>query len=357
MRRTFAYEFRRNLLPLVIFCVVAAGISMAYTFTATLGHFNRFEEYYEFRPVDSAIGVFTAILCVLATIVPILQFSYRMKQRSADLWYSLPVSRTKLTLVRVLEGLVLVFVPYTLAYWLGVAGVALQGMEFAYIHYLSYYALSLPLGVGLFGALSFIFSRANTVADGIMFLILWACLFPLIILVCLSDVTLFEADIASELPEYLSRYSGLEVSGYFFPYSALSYSAGAFEAIIFGQEVAQVSEIALCFAVPLAVVEGIAGYVGLFVRADRDRAENAGQISSSWLGYRVLIPAYIVLLLGCVAELMDGEIVMYVLVVLIGAALCFAYRRTFRLKIADIICLVVSITAGIILAVILFYCT
>ena len=231
MRRTFAYEFRRNLLPLVIFCVVAAGISMAYTFTATLGHFNRFEEYYEFRPVDSAIGVFTAILCVLATIVPILQFSYRMKQRSADLWYSLPVSRTKLTLVRVLEGLVLVFVPYTLAYWLGVAGVALQGMEFTYIHYLSYYALSLPLGVGLFGALSFIFSRANTVADGIMFLILWACLFPLIILVCLCDVTLFEADIASELPEYLSRYSGLEVSGYFFPYSALAYTAGAFEAV------------------------------------------------------------------------------------------------------------------------------
>ena len=93
------------------------------------------------------------------------------------------------------------------------------------------------------------------------------------------------------------------------------------------------------------------------MRADRDRAENAGQISSYWLGYRVLIPAYIVLLLGCVAELMNGEIVMYVLVVLIGAALYFAYRRSFRLKVADLICLVSSIAAGIALAAILYCCT
>ena len=39
-----------------------------------------------------------------------MQFSYRMKMNSADLYYSLPVGRVNLMFARVLIGLFLVFV-------------------------------------------------------------------------------------------------------------------------------------------------------------------------------------------------------------------------------------------------------
>ena len=46
---------------------------------------------------------------------------------------------------------------------------------------------------------------------------------------------------------------------------------------------------------------------------------------------------------------------MYVLVAVFGAALYFAYRRSFRLKKQDIICYIVSVAAGIALVLVLHY--
>ena len=357
MKRTLVYELKRNLLPLVIFCAVAAAVSVVYTSTTTLSYTNEFDGYYEYSPIDSCLGAFAAVLCVLAAIVPVLQFSYRMKQRSADLWYSLPVGRKKLTLVRVLGGLVLVFAPYTLAYWLGVACIALQDTQFLFVHYLSFYAVSLLLGVGLFGVNCFLFTRANTVEDGIVFLVLWACLLPLAVLVFLGSVRLITIDVPEGTPEYLAHYRGMDIAAYLFPYSPTAAMSGLFEALVFREEVSEALLLPVWFAIPVCLLEGVGAYVGLFVRADRDRAENAGQVSSSWLGYRVLIPVYIVLLLGTVGDLLDGEILMGVLVAVIGAALYFAYRRSFRVKKEDVICYAVSVALGIALALILHYCT
>ena len=74
------------------------------------------------------------------------------------------------------------------------------------------------------------------------------------------------------------------------------------------------------------------------------------------MGYRVLIPAYIVLLLGAVGVAFGGEVVMGVLVAVVGAALYFAYRRSFRLKKEDIIIYIAAVLVGAALALILFYC-
>ena len=347
MKRAFVYEWKRNLLPLVIFCAVAVCISAVYAFTTSLSYGRAELE-------DSCIGVFAAILCVLCTIVPVMQFSYRMKTRSADLWYSLPIGRKKLTLVRILGGLVLVFVPYTLAYWLGVACVAMQETRFMFAHYLSFWALSLFLGVGLFGVCSFVFSRANTVADGLVFLLLWACVFPLAVLVCFSGLR-FTLDWNYDLPEYLNYYHSYDVASFFFPYSPLAYVSGIFDIFVCRGMPGVFSKFSLWFVIPLVVLEGVGAYIGLFLCADRDKAEDAGQVSGSWFGYRLLIPVYIVLLFGAVESLFGDEIIMYVLVAIFGAAFFFAYRRSFRLKKQDIICYIASVAAGIALALVLHY--
>lgn len=112
MKKYFTYELKRNLLPLAVFTAIACLICAIFGATSYIvSTYNG-----TVRAVNSVIGAPTAILCILCTIVPVMQFSYRMETRSADLWLSLPVKREKQLLVRLLVGLLLAFVPYTAAY-------------------------------------------------------------------------------------------------------------------------------------------------------------------------------------------------------------------------------------------------
>ena len=350
MKRTLVYEVKRNLLPLAVFCMIAAAVAVVSAFTAQLSYGFGTREL-----ADSCVGVFSAILCVLCAVVPVMQFSYRMKQRSADLWYSLPVGRKKLALVRVLGGLILVFLPYTLAYWLGVGCVCHAGRPFC--------VRALPVAVGGVAA-----ARRPAVRHECL------CLYPrkygggrdrvshplgVPSAACRIGVFFglrFTLGWDPEIPEYLNYYSGVEVAAFFFPYSPVGYLSQIFDALICGRAPGEFALFSLWFILPFAVVGGVGAYAGLFLCADRDKAENAGQISSSWMGYRVLIPAYIVLLLGAVGVAFGGEVVMGVLVAVVGAALYFAYRRSFRLKKEDIIIYIAAVLVGAALALILFYC-
>ena len=105
MKKALWCEVKRNLLPLVIFAAIALIVGVSYTSTMEL----RVGAFASFR-YDSGLACYAVLLCVLCTVAPVLQFSYRMKQRSVDLWYSLPITRKQLVLVRTLAGLLLVFV-------------------------------------------------------------------------------------------------------------------------------------------------------------------------------------------------------------------------------------------------------
>ena len=135
MKKQLMYEAKRILLPLLIFTAIACVL---YILTALNTDFilTRYKLWQdpaglqadELVPYDAAgnplTGFVCAILLVLCFVAPVMQYSYRMKKRSVDLWYSLPVTRTKLMLVRTIGGLALVLIPYILSYWLGFAVIA-----------------------------------------------------------------------------------------------------------------------------------------------------------------------------------------------------------------------------------------
>ena len=356
MKKTLVYELRRNILPLAVFCVCALLVSVFFVFTTNLS--------YTYRPYDtgeevlelsnSCISVFTAILCVLCAVVPVMQFSYRMKQRSADLWYALPITRKKLVLTRLVGGFVLVFVPYTLAYWLGVACIAMREPHFAFWAYAAFYAISLPLGAVIFGTNAFLFTRGNTVADGIVFVVLWSVLLPCIMTVCFMWVNVPRQPFGGlGSSNYYNSFNGFDMAGFLFPYSPVAYTAGYFASFAEREPSSELSLFSLCFSVPLAVIEGAGAYVGLFVCADRDKSENAEQISASWMGYRVLAPVYAFLLLASVGSVFDGSVIAGVLLAIAGIALFFAYRRSFRLKACDLISYAAAVVLGIAVAIVL----
>ena len=108
-----------------------------------------------------------------------------------------------------------------------------------------------------------------------------------------------------------------------------------------------------CVASVLAVSEAVAAYVLLFVRADRDQAEDAEQISSSWWGYRILIPVYVVCLMCFIPPDFRWDNIFLMAIVLVGAFIgFFAYRRSFRLQRSDFISIGVTYAVGILLMLI-----
>lgn len=360
MKKALWCEVKRNLLPLVIFAAIALIVGVSYTSTMEL----RVGAFASFR-YDSGLACYAILLCVLCTVAPVMQFSYRMKQRSVDLWYSLPITRKQLVLVRTLAGLLLVFVPFTIAYWPGVAIVAMRinelassvrGFHFQYIHYLSCFAQMLLLGTCLFGVNAFLFTRGNSMFDGIFFILGWAILVPLFVVVLNDDFAFdFYWQGASGRQTWVN--SSLFFT-YFFTYSPVAWTGAAFEKLI---TVGAFFDNEFHFMVTsiLGVLEGAAAYLALFLLADRDKSENVGQISSSRMGYKVLLPA---LEAGVIALIIvsvgwgwfDWNTVFYlVLVALCALAFYFAYRRSFRLKISDILSVILALVAGVLLVLLL----
>ena len=354
MKKALLYELKRNLLPLVIFTAIAVVIAVGYTMMADLEYVNGFGEV---KCRNSCIGCYAVILCILCTVIPVLQFSYRMKQRSVDLWYSLPITRKQLTLVRTAGGLVLTLAPFTLAYWLGVVTVAFLGAHFHYIFYLAAYGLLLLLGAGLFGVNAFLFTRGNSVFDGIVFVAAWACALPLAC-ACL------DAALGVELAHYGAdnalTFGGL--ASLLFTYSPIAVVSVIFNDLILWKgwgmirfsSLTSSSEVpmhdALAYVLAIAVLMAAVAYCCLFLLADRDKAENAASSTAIYgiTAYAILVGSFVV------GGWYPDALFYTILVAVVAFVLYFAYRRSFRLKKRDIIMVAVILAAGFLLAYLLY---
>ena len=339
MKRILLYEFKRNLLPLVIFSVISVALCVIFPMSVMLSDSQG-------NPINSCLGMFVPVLCVLCSVTPVMQCSYRMRRRSVDLWYSVPVSRKQLLFVRTLIGLALALIPYTLGYWLGAMVVALRA-SVRFIWYLPCFAVTLLLGVGLYGVNAFLFTRANSIGDGLFFVAAWACILPAV----LAAMASLGWDFVYR--PFVGGVSLQRLSDTVFTYSGMAWGVTPFEYFICADAIDYETCVRACVASVLAVSEAVAAYVLLFVRADRDQAEDAEQISSSWWGYRILIPVYVVCLMCFIPPDFRWDNIFLMAIVLVGAFIgFFAYRRSFRLQRSDFISIGVTYAVGILLMLI-----
>ena len=348
MKRALAYEFKRILLPLCIFTAIATAVFAVAALTSDFialreiaapgaeGSYSTVQV-----PVNTLVHIPAITLCVLCFIVPAMQFSYRMKRRSVDLWYALPVKREKLVLARVLGGLALVFVPYAVSYAAGVTVIACSENLFKMQMYVPLFFASLPMGVLLFGVNSFLFSRANTAGDGIVFMLLGA--FALAMPMAFADAWLWQS-VPNEIDDLLHY---------------ITFGPAAEMFMLFGPAIrgARMHVPGLWIACVLAAIEGCAAYFGLFYTARSHRAESAGQISDSPFGYKVLLPWY--LFFGIATASVEGGIALtaapiaeYLFLLILAFVGYFVYRRSFRLKLSDIIGIGGAFAGSLLLALI-----
>ena len=284
--------------------------------------------------------VLATILCVLSSIVPMLELSDLKKRRSLDTFFSMPIGRGKLALTHWISGWLQVWFVYSVAYLWSSVILHTQTDYFDLSHLLPYYFISLLLGTVIYSFFLFLFGEGNTALDGFFFCVLGIFVFTFIFAFGCQIINMIEKNTARKIEFFMDPGWGIL-------YAPINNLTVIFQRMIHvNQRLTSsastyydrlLSDFGLYFA--FWIVIGVLSTVGYFVRFQRIRAEQIEDISNSWFGYRTMIPIY-----GYTALLytgMDDFLGLYILIAML--AVYILYRRSFRIKKSDVFVLLLSI--------------
>ena len=331
--RYLRYRLEQSALRTLVFTALAVILSQSVISDAI-----RYLDVEAVGYVDSGIYILAVVMGVVCTIIPILENMGFKNRRNLDTLYFFPIKREKMALTHFLGGFIQVAFIYTVTF--AVASIYLiANTDFFNLYYLlPYYFLSLLLGFVIYSFFSFIFIQANTVADGSLMSLLWAFA-PWVALYALYALTrplyFEEGNVASY--GLALAYSCLTEWG--IVYAPINNMTVIFQSLIevnqsgwneFTYAGIYLSQF-YCFIIWGVV--GIACAIGYFVTFARKGANKAGEISDSFVGYRLLIPLYGYSLIYMIGSIEIVTVLVFVMMI-IGY---IVYRRTFRLKARDII--------------------
>ncbi len=334
VKKYFAYELKKS-----IFAIASIALIMtAITVTAILTH--RYEHY---GRVESGIGTVSVMVGLLAAVVPVFMLSYKMKKRSVDLYYSLPLRRGQILRVKYLIGLIAVYAPYTVAFFLGAlaAVIRFDAGAMAGEYYFAAYFASLPAIFCIYGLASFVFTRAERIIDGIAFIVF--CAFA--IFAVMAAVQRIEHRVAADM---------------FLPFEPLSAVAGEFKRIIEWPNIYISDNINITINRAIgSTVTGlltVAATVMLFVTERGAKVENIGGVSDSPFGYKVMIPLFTVCIIANL-DIVGSVAYIYLAVIVVGAAFMLSalYKHTFKIGKTQSIVLSGSVVLGVALSIALSY--
>ena len=175
MKKYFIYQIKKNILPLSILallCIIAyvLPVSVRNYSTWNAGEFIGHDgQYYQVNYTELYTTNIIIVLGVMSGLTPIYMFAYKMNRRSVDMYYSLPLSKTKILIVHFAVGFLGVIAAFTLSYWLGVIVTAVKVRRLAYINFLWIYLACIIPAFTIYSTVSFLYTRANSMIDGIIF--------------------------------------------------------------------------------------------------------------------------------------------------------------------------------------------
>lgn len=342
------YRIKKSIFPTLAFSLIALAIS-AFSARACA---------YRFMGARGSMGIETlaTIVGIIASIIPMIELSAFKSRRNLDTLFFLPISRKSVALAHYLSGLIQMFTIYTVAF-LGHTLVLLEFAEDFRMEYMPlYYVLLLILGVVVYSVFMFLFSEANSNVDGVICSIMWIFALYLAMLVLNYPIRMFAMKYiyVSHSVEYWEFTRHLSnFAAWFLPYAPLNNLTVVFQSVMQGWD--NFNDYELYFPTFAEAVgryfphwymffpwlaAGAASVWGYFRTFTRKGAERAEDISDSPFCYKMLIPLY-----GASLITVESDIVMIFLTVAamyIGYAI---YRRTFRIKKADVIT-VASVTVG-----------
>ncbi len=283
---------------------------------------------------DIALYILAIIMSVLATLVPMLETAAFKNRRNLDTLYFFPIQRWKMATAHFISGFVQVLFVYTVTFAVSWMYLAIEASYFDLSYMPMYYIGSVVLGLVMYSFFIFIFAQANTVADGVVFCVAWMFAGCMILLAAntLTAVIFgkaFIADVSNGIV-YAPVNWFTTVMQYVMEINK--------ENVYYRMSISDLWTDKNMFLVWIIVgLVSAGGYIYTFMEKG---AAKAGEISSSWLGYKLLIPLY-----GYVCmRFIRIESYPLVLLTLVAMVICYmVYRRGIRFKKSDIIVLACSL--------------
>lgn len=343
----FVYFFKKTSPLLIFFTLMTAIIASLCVISSK--NFGRPADpssgYYITTP-PFALVVVTLCLTVYVFVLPSIHFHELKSKKSADVYLSLPLNLKNLVMIKILASLLqllisylfstfLLFIFITVFSKLSSPGYDTSGL----IHYLWIIPLIFILLVALYFTCLFFYFQGNSDMDGVLIQLLGFISLYFISYVPLAILKHYQVTINSEVWMFLETCLSQYILLVQFSYAADLISVRL-------QMLTSIETWALAFHIIMALLLGGFSLFGVFFFLKHYfKAENIGDVSKSWFGYRLslsIVLASLVILLGF--ALIDGDFVFVgyaiVLVLVIGSYILismFNYYKTYKLSVRYII--------------------
>ena len=306
-------------------------------------------------PQNFPLQYYAFISFVLLLIIPMFEFSFKMKKVSIDEFYSFPIKKEKLYIVKYIIGLLEVLIPMTVFFLYTLFDILLSPNVFHIDQYIIYYLLSIPTIAASYSIITFIYAKCNTIHDGIINVLLIQFFF-------VGIVYIVGEMISSSDECMLLNYDMWKCSNYwsyFFIFSPMLRLTNYYESFMrkgfYIQDpsgVLSYDEIVAIISMVFFFVIGVVSFILLILSQKYEKSENSMDVSNSWFSYKIFIPTYIsILSLICIYE----KAPIFILLVAIFGYMGYAiYRRNFKIKLYDVITSLSCIVGGIVLGVIIW---
>lgn len=326
MKNLFNYYFKKRftvVLIITIICLVISTIALnemrfirnsTYWVEGLPGY--KGQEYIEVKvPGESPIGMISFFAAVLATIIPLFEFYFKMRKINVDQMYSLPIKRSKLFFVKYIVGLAEVLIPVTITFLYCVIWVGCSKHLFQMIYFLPFYFSLMLVSTIVYTIISFIYTRANTFFDGIILILMYLIILP-IFMVTIDEI--FRTDFWS----YSFFYS---------PYFSIT---RIFEALLKHKNLVGTPHYELDFneymiySIIINFITACCASFLFFYLNPKDKAENAFERSNSLFAYKVIIP--IVAAVSSMAFSYSTDYIITPIIMVLAYLSLVVYHRSFK---------------------------
>lgn len=287
------------------------------------------------------LGIIFVILGALCTIIPALELSGLKNKRNADTIYSLPIDRRALGAAHFANGFLQILAVYICSAVTVAIMIIPRSIGFLHLQYLTpLLLLPIPAALLLYSYFCFLFNEANTTTDGCVFIVA-GILVPFVFCQTMDMYDLIVND--KLVPSIFNKMNATHSLPYFNLCKIYDIFGGGLNHrnLSFSYDNLDITMIVIWCII------GLLAAGGFYLAFSRKRTEKIGDISSSFAGYRSIIPIG----MFCIASYsFDGQEIVLCIIGAIAAIIGYMiYRRSLRMKPRDFICIAISVFAAIIL--------
>ena len=301
---------------LVLSFLMGMNLQPSYRYNHSTGERYIYDYY-------STLYIPVVFLCMLAYILPVMEFSFFKKRINLDCAYSLPISRRAMGTVHYLTGLMILFGAFTASYLLNFVLLLSRGPGWFYFTpMIAHYFLCLILGFAMYSVMVFVFNEANTRGDGIWFMILYTFVLALAV---------------TAIAQITDNWQLSDSAHGAIPWGIVDQMTTLYQRVVECNK----GSIAALWNKPefvswfvFWIVAGIAAAVDFFRTFGKRRMERTEEVSDSYLGFRTLIPVYAIT--GMITFEVWDNIIFWVIIEFFAILGYTIYRRGFHYKKSDI---------------------